>query len=287
MNYIPLKTILNEFAISTGEQYFSEDEILQWATSCINLIGSYKLNAVSIKLLEVENYEATLPDKIAAIEEVHIYKGTTNNLGFAVKEFVTKLEDGCQLKTEIIKPDCQECCVKDVVVEANQALLNLMPWLKYSRVVETGSSTSVFSNKHHNSIVPLTQKRHEPIHYTNEDWYVIKGNKIKVKQKDGVIIFVYSHKPEDEDGYLLLLNSDALINAIVAYIEYKKAYIEYRVNRSNADGNFFLLAERLKNQAMSTARATLNTLTWEEAKALIPVATSISPYYKAMTNART
>ncbi len=298
MKYISIKTVLNDYLNSTKEDYLDEDLVLQWASDCLDLIGSYAVYVPQVVILNIQNYKAELPLQHVSTDGVYLYTPSINsgsNLPICdVKEFLTPmLGTACTLQTQVItNNDCYDCNIPLVETLATEEFKLLNPWLGYKRVVETSNSSY-----NSNLFIPLTFSHHLYNKYFKENCivtnllgsnYTIQDEYLYTEFESGKVLLMYISKKTDKEGFPMIPDLVEVVNAVFYYIEFKNAFINYRANKDNSSRQYFADIKNLKDEYMGRAKSMLNTPSWEEAKSLIPLLTSPIPYYnQRFKNART
>ncbi|HMT03600.1 MAG TPA: hypothetical protein PKD00_09930 [Burkholderiales bacterium] len=275
MEFISIKTALADYNRSSGRVgELNEDSILQWASDCMETIGSYRQYLFNIAVLDINNYRAELPKDFMYVDLALYREGTScSDTLFELSEIITPILDSdCEIKSEKI---CKTCCGAPIITDAEPWLIKNYPWHGYSRVVETHNT---FSNYRTNKLTAMklddkaATKFHlndsENIHAHQGVKYTIQNKIITTSEKSGQIILFYLGQVTDEDGYPMILNNINFITAIFYYIEMKFAWMEYSAEKTQGNRMFFRDAEQLANTAIARTVAELNTPTWEEAKAI-------------------
>jgi len=274
MEFISLKTALAEYHSNTfSKDEISEDNILQWAADCLELIGNYRQYANNLTVLEVKDYKARLPlDFIAA--ELLLYQASTecNETALALTEIVSTIDSNC-------KVTCKDCCGQGLVeTDAQPYLSQNYPWFGYSKVVLT---SNMFDNKKFPYLKPMKLNDKSAARYhlndcvnlRNDDItdhvdYTIRDGKIITTKKTGNIILFYLGQVVDEDGYPKIPNVIEYINAINYYVMYKLAWAEYSADKTQTSRLYFLDAKKMSSDAIARCITVMNTPTWEEFKVI-------------------
>lgn len=274
MEYISLKSALNDYFIGTGKKdEVNEDALLQWAADCLNKIGNFRQYNYNVAVLDISNYKAKLPKDFIAVESMH-YKFNTSctNLSLELSEvIIPALEEQCNIT---VTRTCDGCCGNPIIeTDASQYLNQNFPWHGYSRVVAT---SNIYQQRYKDQLIPMklsdkaAMKLHLPdcinINNTSDILYTIRDNNIVSNQKTGSIVLFYLGQVTDEEGYPMIPNKVEYIEAIFYYLNMKDAWVDYSGDKTQQSRLFFTDAKNLSDNAIARCVSIMNTPTWEEAK---------------------
>lgn len=277
MEYISLKTALAEYHNNThSKDEVSEDNILQWASDCLEKIGNYRQYASNIAVLPIQNYKAKLPNDFIAAELL-LYQNETNcsTTTLALSEVAAQAEPNCKIS-------CTDCCGKGIVETAAQPWLHQnFPWFGYSRVVY---GSNMFTQDKFPRLRPMKLNDKSAIKYHLNDCenilktddndykdyvdYSIKDGHIITTKKDGLIILFYLGQVTDEEGYPMIPNKIEYIEAIYFYIMMKIAWADYASDKTQQARLFYSDTKALSDGSIARCVAVMNTPTWEEWKSI-------------------
>jgi len=275
MDYISIKSALSDFFSNTGrKEEVNEDNILQWASDCMEKIGNFRQYSPNITLLELSNYRAKLPnDFIAAELLMFTYTSTScNDLSLQLSETITQdLEGSCSVT---VSKTCDGCCGQHIVeTVASDELVKSHPWIGYSRVVLTSDA---YNKRFKDEFIPMKLSDKAAVKYHLSDCdnvslqysdvlYTIKDGYIIANEKSGKILLFYLGQVVDEEGYPMIPNKIEYIDAIYYYIEYKMAWADYVGEKSQSTRMLFIDTQRMSNETIARCIAKMNTPTWAEA----------------------
>ena len=276
MEYVSIRTALADFFSNTGrKEEVNEDNILQWASDCMEKIGNFRQYSPNITVLEVENFRAKLPQDFIATELMMFSYNTStscDDLTLQLSETITPdLEGTCNVT---VSRTCNGCCGQQIVeTVASDELVKSHPWIGYSRVVLTSDA---YNKRYRNEFVPMKLSDKAAIKYHLTDCtniitqdadilYTIKDGYIIVNEKSGKILLFYLGQVTDEEGYPMIPSRIEYLEAIYYYIEFKMAWADYVGEKSQGARLLFVDTQRLSNEAIARCIAKMNTPTWEEA----------------------
>lgn len=276
MEYISLKSALNDYFIGTGKkEEVNEDALLQWAADCLNKIGNFRQYNYNVVVLQVSNYKAKLPKDFIAVDALYFrYGSTCYDSSLELSEvIVPALEEQCNIT---VTRTCEGCCGTPIVeTDASQYLSQNFPWMGYSSVVMT---SNIYRNKLQNEFIPMKLgdrsivKLHLSdcinIQVNSDIIYSIKDNYIVSTEREGTIILFYLGQKVDEEGYPMIPNKVEYVEAIFYYLNMKSAWVDYSGDKSQQSRLFFSDAKNLSDVAIARCIASMNTPTWEEAKVI-------------------
>lgn len=150
LNYISLKTILNDYAMLKKDiATVGEDVIMQWASDALDRLNINKTLDYQVMLLDVSNYSTELPKGLVAVVQIAYNQNDVSNCSNllpVVKEAVVGLCDDCEV-VATYETVCPNGGCEPTVCQTNVPLLTvtgsnvsqIAPWIGYSRVVATSA----------------------------------------------------------------------------------------------------------------------------------------------------
>lgn len=243
MDFISLKSILADYSLIGKIE--DETKLLQWAIDALDTVNTYRGYEQQLCVLDIDNYKAALPEGFVSVAQITASNNCINSKqrhSIAVlQEAVIGMCGECKLKV-VCEDDCKSAC--PLIYSNNYLVERTLPWIGYNRVVETSQD---YSNKNMTyTLVPCLEN-------TNNYCYTISDKTITVNFKTGQILLSYLSKKTDEDGLPMIPNVVQVIQAILAYIEERLAWIDYRVDKNYQNKAFWELAQNNKQLAIAKA----------------------------------
>lgn len=265
VGYIPLSSIVSEWLDSTGHDgQFNPDLIYKFAQDEINRLVRGEQAKQFIALLTVENHKAKLPANFKSIAQVAFNLFPEKPCPRTeIAEWSQKVFDGsgCELKINVECPSCHQtsCNCNSPVIEVNADEL----WRRSNPQYQTAHLKHFYSYTNMNEYPGDKFSCYHPqfrligresnnfgnlkYHISNcinlnldtEITYQIDLPYMVVNAKEGQILLSYFGFRIDDEGGLMVPNVPEALSAIVAYIEMKTAYIQYRKSRAREDRAFY------------------------------------------------
>lgn len=283
MQYIPLKTILGDYTLNSGnKEELDEDAILQWASDFIDMMSVYSQYRLNISMLNINNFKAKLPNDFKYVDMVlfsHETECGKAKLGLELSEIVYPLYgEDCKVK---VTKECQ--CCDSITVDASEDIQSQFPWIGYSRVVATSAEfrekyfSKFFSigSSHRATTNKILGNKTDIIDYSIT--YKIEGDTLYTSAKEGTIVLFYLGKMIDDEGYPMILDNIFYIKAMTAYIERMFAFRDYSSKKTSESRTYFADMEQIFNKAFEMAKTKINTPTFAEAIEIDSVTRSIIP----------
>lgn len=280
MKFTSLSTIINEWLILTDEDNFKEEDILTFAYRAIDRLP-IDFQEIKVKLISVKDYKVALPndfmqacqvacqvDESKCCDKKEVYGHVKRVLG---KD--CKMVCDCPL-------DNHESCDKCPSLDLWSSDVDSDPHYYYQKVKflkdwhYIGHEDCCKSN-----ICP----KFELMEATSDCWHGLPCSmpcpnmKVKSKKKyriddskymttsfsDGDVLLCYISRRTDKEGFPLVPDTTAVVDAIVASIEEKAMYKKYRSSLSLDETsrdyyNAYTVAKMNKNEALARARQELS-----------------------------
>lgn len=273
MEYIKLEAILNDFISSTGSDFVDEDTYFQWASDCLDIIGGCDALVPQVTLLEVKNKKAKLPKNWVATDIIYEYVGNIENLQDNAENFTNKM-----VGTNTSFGSCS-------CIEVDSSCGTESPWLCTDRkrvVNNLNAKEPNFRPLYYsrNNAIPGTLEVLFSRQHAQRNSYSSFGSFLAITGKASHLLLFYFGKKLDERGFPMIPDVPEVVNAIIAYIEMKIAYTEYRAEKDNKNRNFFNDTVMLYNMAAGKARAALTAIPFDLAASLTDILTQIVPRYE-------
>lgn len=278
LELIPISTVIENWKqIAVSELNFNEDLLIEWALDAFNDIGTYKQYKERVQKLSIRNYKAQLPCGFKQSLYVLAQPNRNSELPFFLTEY-TKQEPGNENCTWEYKrvckcPENHSCsCEQNYIETQGYLYINNLEKAKGFKFATVQDFSQWFPSERNKWIILQPQKNEinllnyrdlgfnlNPSHtFTLDNGYIITDF------KEAELLIGYLGMPIDEKGLPLVPNLGSYTNALIAAIERKFAYIQYRKSRSGADLNFFQLSDREYSKWKIKAREDMNAQTFEE-----------------------
>lgn len=275
MRYIPLTTILGDYARNSGRKdETDEDSILQWASDFIQLMGTYNQYRYNVATLDVVDFKAKLPKDFHLIELL-LFSDVSNCASKSVLELSEIIYplygESCSVK---VTQECNEGCCGTITVDATEELKNSYPWMGYSRVVTTSND---FRRGNLSTFYPILSNDKAGLNRHLKDCnnlqlvdssvtYKLEEDHIVCSVRTGTIMLFYLGFVVDDEGYPMIPDVIEYINTMYLYIEKMFAFREYSGTKTNENRAFFSDINQMYGRSFEDCKVKMNTPTWEEAK---------------------
>jgi len=203
-NYVSIKSVLHELAITIDDRYWNETTILEWATRALRQTNlELKLEQVPV-ILEVCEHKATLPSDLKYLVQV-VYK-------------VTSLDS-----------NAAEAVIEDLQLPENSELLTsttIIPPFKWAAMRQA-------TNPFHNSI--CLDERLTHCADCKYEFSVSPSLVLTTNMRNGTIMVSYLRYPLDEEGNALMPDDETLKEAIFHYVLYRYWVSKYQMKEEGAE----------------------------------------------------
>ncbi len=255
---VPISTVIENWKqIAVSELNFNEDLLTEWILDAYNDIGTYKQYKERVQKLKVRNYKAQLPCGFRQSLYVLAQPIRPQEEAFFLTEYIRQ-EPGNENCTWEYKRVCKcpentSChCEQNYIETAGYLFINNLEQAKGFKFATVQDFTQWFTTNPRRWIVLQPQKnevsllnyRELGIQLHPSHFFTIDNGYIITDFKEADLLIGYLGIPIGEDGLPLVPNMGSYTNALIAALERKFAYIQYRKSRSNADLNFFQLSDR-------------------------------------------
>ena len=278
LQFTSISTVIENWKqIAPNEINFNEELMTEWIIDAYFEIGTAKQYKEKVQKLQVKNFRVKLPCGF----KQNLYVLAKSKEHLREQFFLTEL-----IKQDFNNPDCtwtyRRNCKCDNNCSCDNSYLETNGWLfienlEKARAFQFASvqDFTPWFERHRNEWIILQPRKNELslLRHTNVDFerdlrpqnsFTIDNGYLICDYKEAEIILGYLSIPVDESDLPLVPNTKNFINALIAAIEEKLAYIQYRKSKSNADLNFFQLAQREYIKYRIKAREDLNAQTFDE-----------------------
>jgi hypothetical protein len=279
LEFIPIDNVIENWKmIAPNEINYNDDLLREWVIDAYYDIGTYKQYTQRVQILTVRDFKAKLPCGFKQSLYVLIKPNYVNDEQF----FLTQLT-----QQDFENPDCtwtykktckcsNDCSCDSSYIETNGWLyINNLEKAKSLHNVTVQDFTEWFLPGRKDEWIILEPKRNEVslLRHQNipmgkelrpSQYFDIENGYLITDFREGKVIVGYLSIPTDENDLPLIPNKGNFVNALIAAIERKFAYIQYRKTRSGADANFMSIADQEYTKWKVKARADMNAQTFEE-----------------------
>lgn len=241
LQYTTLDRILSKIYRDLGIEEISETDVIEWSGEALELIGAITLYEEAVAFIEIENYQADLPNGLHSIIQVarnnrwvkqekelcpanivldcttEEIKDTTNACGCGDKPY----PEGSPIPL-----DCNGTPIIDYELAYYRPYFDLQyeyhGWMKSNLYQQEYTPVRLANHTFFNSIVC----EEDPAIYCPScnisDEYTIVGDKIRTSFKEGSIALAYyRQKVDPETGYPMVPDEVSVINAIFWFVAWK------------------------------------------------------------------
>lgn len=278
LQFTTISTVIENWKqIAPNEINFNEDLMTEWIIDAYFDIGTATQYKEKIQTLSVKNFKVQLPCGFK--ESLYVLAKPKD----AVREqfFLTEL-----VKQDFNNPDCtwtyKKTCKCGDACSCDKSYLETNGWL-YIENLEKAKALHFASvqdftpwfEKHRNEWLILQPKKNEMslLRHVNKQFehdlrpqhtFTIDNGYLVCDFKEAEILIGYLSLPLDENDLPLVPNTKNFISALIAAVEEKFAYIQYRKSKNNADLNFYQIAQKEYIKYRIKAREDMNTQTFDE-----------------------
>jgi hypothetical protein len=278
LQFTSLSTVIENWKqIAPNEINFNEDLITEWVIDAYYDIGTYKQFKEKIQTLDIKNFKVKLPCGFKESIFVLVKPNYQNIDNFFLTELVKQdfNDPNC---TWTYRKNCKcndNCICDDSYLETNgwlyienlekakslnfATVTDFTPWFTQNKKdwVILQPKTSDFSLARHVS------KEFEK-DFSPQNVYTIDNGYLITNFKEAKVLIGFLSTPLDNENLPLIPNTKNYISALIASIEEKLAYIQYRKSKSNQDLNFFQVTQKEYIKYKIKAREDLNSQTFDE-----------------------
>lgn len=278
LQFTTISTVIENWKqIAPNEINFNEELLTEWVIDAYYDIGTFKQFKEKIKELEVKDFKVQLP---CGFKE-SLFVLAKPNFNSREQFFLTEL-----VKQDFNDPNCTwtykktckcngSCVCDNSYLETNGWLYienlekakalnfatvrDFTPWFTENKKewVILQPKTSDFSLLRH------VNKKFER-DFKPQNVFTIDNNYLITDFKEARVLIGYLSIPLDENNLPLIPNTKNYISALIAAIEEKLAYVQYRKSKNNMDLNFFQVAQKEYIKYKLKAREDVNTQTFDE-----------------------
>ena len=259
VSYISSKAVIYQWLSETGRSLdFNEDML---ATQIMDALGLMEYKAAlkhAVTVLNVKNYKAKFPKGLKKLDIVMYNSGAKKVGQLFIHEAIIPTFDGdCDYK---ITRDCPEDTDCGGVVISHKPLIDSLIYPFSSKFkadnVDTGTSwvpmhpkTGSFDmNKYHlrdcNTATSDEMSK-----------YGIDNGYITTNFPEGQLLVAYFTLNLDDDGYVFVPDDSRIITALIAYLEFRQAFREYRSNKTRENKMFHDDAKQTWYSKIASARS--------------------------------
>lgn len=221
--------VFSDLDLQEGEHRIAD--MIEWAGESLEKIGAFPafINKVAGKddlpLLEVSNYQATLPYDFHRMIQVAF--STAEAGPFYPMRYATGSFDyGSQLTNTV---SSSVTYPESALIALTMELYSLT-YLEALNKLNTEPSTKSLINSllNQNGTYTPIQDSDDILNTTVDYTYIITDNYIKTNQPTGYIMLAYQAVPTDDQGYPLIPDDASFIEAIYWYITMKLLYPQWK-----------------------------------------------------------
>lgn len=221
--YVSLDRVIAKVYRDLGLEEISEIDLIEWSGEALEFIGAVSLYEQAVTLLNINNYQAELPNGLHSIIQV----ARNNNY----KKATYNSKSGIDLDNSVIVQHKQHNCNCDnkndntdtlpKYLETCNCNFNFNTWLNSSNYRQNFTPVRLANHTFFNSLVCYENyKLYEQ--FCGADEYTVVNNMLRVSFKTGqVALAYYRQKVDKETGYPLIPDDVSIINAIYWYIAWK------------------------------------------------------------------
>lgn len=232
--YVSLNRIISKLYRDLGLEEISEVDVVEWAGEALEGIGAIGLYEQAVAFVEVENYQANLPNGLHNIIQVARDNTWTKEVCPAdiildcdiKKEKDTTDKCGCNANSNVegypIPLDCNGTPIVDYEVAYYRPYFDLQyEYIDWCKSNQYQKYTPVrLSN--HSFFGSLVCEEKEGLYIGSTDEYTIDNDRIKTSFETGFIAIAYNRQKVDIDtGYPLIPDDYSVTSAITWYITWK------------------------------------------------------------------
>lgn len=241
LQYTTLDRVLSKLYRDLGLEEISETDVVEWAGEALEFIGAVTLYEEAVSFIEIENYEADLPNGLHSILQVaRNNRWSKENkeelcpanvvLDCTTEQMLDTTNDSCGCTNNLLLDkypvplDCKGTPITEYELAYYRPYFDLQyeyyGWMKSNYYQRDYSPMRLANHTFFNSIVC----EEDPKIYTNRatDEYTIVEDKIRTSFKEGSIAIAYYRQRIDPDtGYPMIPDEVSIITAITMYITMK------------------------------------------------------------------
>jgi len=224
--YIPINSVLYDLSLTLDDRYKNETKMLEWIAHGLRQIPLESLLEEKVALLEVTNHKATLPDDFRSLTQIAYYLPTA----------VTLID-----ASELDLPENYEVTYRAYSY----------PW-KAMRLSSSPYHNSICLN---NSLYNCEACEHS--------FSISPSMVITTTLNSGTILVAYKAYPKDENGLLLMPDSESLKEALFHYALYRHWLSKYQMKEEGSEARLKLhlsMWNALKLKALSLNSPDVSTL---------------------------
>lgn len=277
LQYTSLKSIITDVIDETGyDEQLRENTMYKWAEDALRKIMPADSMIHAVALLDVKNYETTLPDGFFKILQTgcipDIDKCVTKT---RVSQLVSDVMD-CEMEINLNCSKCRDractCSTSVIEVDANEIYRNTHPEHFLGKMRHLYNfGTFGETNNHEYSYLrhfKLMKPAHgsiwntyyhlgecAPVNFDCRHEYKLSGSKMIVNFKEGQVILGYLKYRTDDEGYLLLPDHPYYIDAVIWTLKEKLFYRKFVQEGTPQMQYLYQDSERRKLEYMRLARA--------------------------------
>jgi hypothetical protein len=234
VQYVTLDRILSKIYRDLGIEEISETDVIEWSGEALEAIGAISLYEEAVAFVEVNNYQADLPNGLHAIIQIaRNNHWTKENKECCTIQAIAEAEEestspsACTtcggFTDQLVPVDCNGHLIGDVEIAYYRPYFDLK-W-EYS-----GWMNSNYNKEHytpvrlsnHSFFSTLVCHEDEGLYHSCRDEYTIAGDKLRFSFKEGSVAIAYYRQVTDpETGYPMVPDDYSVTTAITMYITMK------------------------------------------------------------------
>jgi hypothetical protein len=201
-NYVSIKTVLYQLALTIDERYWNETAALEWATHAYRQMNIEAALQDKVAVVEVINHKGELPSDLKFLTQIAYSDSTTC--------------DGCDYDLDLPEGSGLQDKLND--------LTSRFSW-RPMRLTTNSFAKSICTNL---SLFNCAACQHE---------FAVSPNLVMTTSlKSGHVLVAYLGYPLDDDGDTLIPDNEDLKEALLHYVLYKYWLSKYQMKEEGAEG---------------------------------------------------
>lgn len=226
MKYTSIDRVFAKLRRDRGNlQGIGESDIIEWVGEALEFMGAVSQYEEAVSFIEIKNHQAYLPYGYIEIIQVANNHCWEDKCNICVTNVLDEEEEVLE---EIGVPiDCEG----KPITQYDMAYYR--PFIDFRYKGEAFNSSRLY-NTCFTPIRPATNTIHDNCVNCRDEYRIIRGEVIRTSFKEGQIAVSYYRQVLDENGYPMIPDHTSVLEAIVAYIDYKLAKREVYTNKQGA-----------------------------------------------------
>lgn len=290
-DFLELETLIPSYKKMIGSESFDSDvygnipenDLLEWGHAALGRIHTAAQKVHKIAIIPVNEYRAKLPKGfLLVVQAAYRIEPSKPSFREQVSQWTENLLEGCKLEIDLICPSCKKndcnCDTQVVEVDVNRIYKEAHPeyyygYLKhfyaYGNTFSRNEKGCVYSDEFKLMRRTMDGMTRIPYHIGNcvniqvdspieyEIHPVGTELQISTTFKKGEILLSYISEKTGRDGYRMVPNTEAAIQAVLTSIDERVAYRQWRRSRSPQDRVDWQTINQLREDQIGRAVAEL------------------------------